>query len=383
MSEPFLSSDEYDERAHQLYNEGQYDEALDTLREGLGLYPHAVELHVGMGYARLAREEFLWARKAFEEAVGLDPDHEDALAGLGEVLLKFGDRRGAVACFERILALGFRDDQDLMLQVGRALFREGVLDQARRYFEVAITAHPDSADAAACVGYAAHRLGDEGGALYWLRRALELDPSHAEARIYLANLLYDRGEYEAALFHLERTEPEEHFDGLAIWRFIELKKSVYRLKADDPELVPWHRRVNQLAGESNPDDLLLAEIEATGADGQVRDPRQLELFGTLLTELQGMRSRSGLGGVAAGSEGGGGAVHRVSTLTGVTYVGTWEEIVRQMKDDAAEWAAGSVEEYMAASAQRGRKQTGIAIPATDAESFIKGSADAGLLRIVH
>ncbi len=380
MSEPFLSSDDYDERAHQLYNEGQYDEAIEALRTGLGIYPHAVELHVGMGYARLAREEYLWARRAFEEAIGLDPDHEDALAGLGEVLLKFGDRAGAVACFDRILALGFRDDHDLMLQVGRALFREALLDQARRFFEVALTAHPDSAEAAACVGYAAHRLTDEGGALYWLRRALELDADQGEARIYLANLLYDRGEYEAALFHLERTEPEDHFDGLAIWRLIELKRSVYRLPDGDPELAPWHRRLDDLAGDTAPDDLLLAEIEAMGPDGQVRDPRQLELFGTLLTELQGMRTRSGLGGGAhlVHSE-----IHRVSTLGGVTYVGTWEEIVRQMKDDAGEWAGGSLEQYMAATAQRGRKQTGVAIPATDPESFIRGSAGAGLLRILH
>src|SRR2546425_12292756 len=127
--------------------------------------------------------------------------------------------------FRSILALGFRDDHDLMLQIGRALFREVVLDQARRFFELAVTAHPDSAEAAACVGYAAHRLTDEGGALDWLRRALDLDTTHGEARIYLANLLYDRGEYEAALFHLERTDPEDHFDGLAIWRLIELKKS--------------------------------------------------------------------------------------------------------------------------------------------------------------
>ena len=87
-----------------------------------------------------------------------------------------------------------------------------------------------------------------------------------------------------------------------------------------------------------------------------------------------MRARAG---------GGGGEIHRVSTPTGVTYVGTWDEIVRQMKDDAAEWAGGSVEAYMAASALRGRRQTGIAIPATDAESFLRGSADAGLLRILH
>src|SRR5438045_5329374 len=152
MSDPFLSSDEYDERAHQLYNEGQYDDAIDALREGLSLYPHAVELHVGMGYARLAREEYAWARRSFEEARGLDPNHEDTLAGLGEVLLKFGERGAALACFERVLALGFQDDHDLMLQIGRALFREAVLDQARRLFEGPVNGHPDSAAPAAWVG---------------------------------------------------------------------------------------------------------------------------------------------------------------------------------------------------------------------------------------
>jgi tetratricopeptide (TPR) repeat protein len=377
MSDPFLSSDEYDERAHQLYNEGHYDDAIETLREGLALYPHAVELHVGLGYARLAREEFAWARRAFEEARGLDPDHEDTLAGLGEVLLKFGERAASLACFERVLSLGFQDDHDLMLQIGRALFREGVLDQARRFFEGALRAHPDSADAAACVGYAAHRLADEGGSLHWLRRALELDPSLAEARVYLANLLYDRGEYEAALFHLERTGPEEHFDALAIWRLVELKKTVYRLPDQDPELVPWHERLTELTGDSAPEDLLLAEIEAMTPDGQIRDPRQLELFGTLLTELQGMKNKGG-NGVGPAVE-----LHRVSTVSGATYVGTWEEIVRQMKDDAVEWAGGSVEEYMEASAKRWRKQTGIAIPATDPESFLRAGADAGVLRILH
>ena len=89
MATPFLSSEEYDERAHQLYNEGQYDEALDVLREGLALYPNAVELHIGVGYAYHAREEYAWARRSFEEALVLDPEHEDALAGLGETLLKF------------------------------------------------------------------------------------------------------------------------------------------------------------------------------------------------------------------------------------------------------------------------------------------------------
>src|SRR5450432_3821712 len=98
MATPFLSSEEYDEQAHQLYNEGQYGDALSVLREGLALYPNSVELHIGVGYARLAREEFAWARRSFEEALVLEPEHEDGLAGLGETLLKMGQDAAAMRC---------------------------------------------------------------------------------------------------------------------------------------------------------------------------------------------------------------------------------------------------------------------------------------------
>src|SRR5437773_6871072 len=137
MATPFLSSEEYDERAHQLYNEGQYDEALDVLREGLALYPNSVELHIGVGYAQLAREEYAWARGSFEQALVLEPEHEDGLAGLGESLLKVGHDEAAMRCFRRTLELGYADDVDLMLQIGRALFREGSLRDNAPCFESA------------------------------------------------------------------------------------------------------------------------------------------------------------------------------------------------------------------------------------------------------
>ncbi|MCR4341843.1 MAG: tetratricopeptide repeat protein, partial [Gemmatimonadaceae bacterium] len=119
MATPFLSSEEYDERAHQFYNEGRYDDAVETLREGLDVYPNSVELHIGLGYAFHAREEFAWARRSFEEALILDSEHEDALAGFGETLLKFGQQAAALRSFRRILELGYSDDLELMLQVGR------------------------------------------------------------------------------------------------------------------------------------------------------------------------------------------------------------------------------------------------------------------------
>jgi Flp pilus assembly protein TadD len=176
MPEGFLSSEEYDEQAHKLYNDGDYDGALEMLKEGLALYPNAVELYVGLGYARLAREEYAWARRAFESAVVLDPDHEDALVGLGEALLRFGERDEAVRLFRQVASMGYDDDIELMLTMGRALYRAAMYADCRDIFAKAAAGRPDSADAAASLGYALHRLGDEVGAGRQIRRALRLDP---------------------------------------------------------------------------------------------------------------------------------------------------------------------------------------------------------------
>ena len=42
---------------------------------------------------------------------------------------------------------------------------------------------------------------------------------------------------------------EDHFDELGIWRYIELKKTIYRLPDDDLELRPWFTRLAEVAGE--------------------------------------------------------------------------------------------------------------------------------------
>ena len=381
MPTPFLSSEEYDERAHQLYNEGQYDEALTVLREGLTLYPSSVELHVGVGYARLAREEYAWARRAFEEALVLEPEHEDGLAGLGETLLKFGLEDAALRCFHRILELGYTDDIDLVLQVGRSLFREASLRDSQtlfgeslRFFEAAVEQAGESAEAVACVGYAKHRLGDDEGSIASLRRALQVDGDHSEARIYLANLLYDRGEFEVALYHFERTQPEDHWDELGIWRIIELKRAVYKLEESDPELKPWDERLAELNEGLDDIDELLMELEpGKGALQKADDPEvarnQLELFGSLLTGLVERKEEDD--------------AHHIVSSNGTAYRGSWDEIITRMRDADAEVAGHTVEEYMQRPARRVLTATGIQLPSNDAESFIKASARAGLLRIVR
>ena len=371
MTSPFLSSEEYDERAHQLYNDGKYDDALAVLHEGINLYPNSVELHVGVGYARLAREEFAWARRSFEEALILDPEHEDALAGLGETLLRFGQSDGALRSFRRILELGYQDDVDLMLQCGRALFRDSLIDDAEAFFEIAVHQASDSAEALALSGYCQHRKGDDVAAIATLRRALQIDSDHAEARIYLGNILYDRGDYEAALYHLDRSRPEEHWDELGIWRLIELKKTIYRLQDDDPELKPWEARLAELAADTDDIADMLAEIEARVAESVEAESRtQLELFGALLQDLNATKGDT--------------VTHRIMTVEGAEFAGTWDEIVRDMRDASVPGGGSrSIQEFMLNAARREYARTGILLSTTDSESFLRASADAGLLRIIQ
>jgi tetratricopeptide (TPR) repeat protein len=367
MTHRFWSSEEYDERAHHLYNEGDFDGALETLKEGLALYPNAVDLYVGLGYARLAREEFAWARAAFERALVLDPGHEDGMVGMGEVLLRLGATNQALRLFWDVEAMGFEDDVELMLTMGRALYREGMYPQSRDIFARLAAARPDCAEAVASVGYALHRLGDEVGAARQLRRALRAAPDLHEARVYLGHLLYDRGDGEGALREFERVPPPEHWDALAVHRLLDLKVSVLRWSREDPRLEPWNRRLEELeVWEEDPTERLLAEVEARvlGRDPlwRLQDENQLELF----------------------DAGGGDAWEEPEVEVGVRggrrFRGTCLEVVRQWRDEAGFGHEG-LTDYMRRVAEGWHEQFGVEVPFSDPGRFLRAAADAGLLSL--
>jgi hypothetical protein len=75
--------------------------------------------------------------------------------------------------------------------------------------------------------------------------------------------------------------------------------------------------------------------------------------------------------------------HLVTTLAGQMLRGTWDEILLQLMAQEQATASVTLSEFMAGLARRGREETGVIIPLTDAEAFIRGSAEAGVLRIVQ
>lgn len=374
MGMAFLSSEQYGEHAHRYYSRGDYDRAVDVLREGLALYPSATELHVGLGYAYLAREDYAWARRAFEKALALDADQEDALVGLGETLLKLGERAGAVRAFHRVLELGYKDDVEMVLSMGRALFREGLVERAERFFRIATRVQPESSEAAAALGFALHRLGRDSRAVRWLRKALELDEECHEARIYLGNLYYERGDLERALKEFEAVPVEQHLEPGLLRKILSLQRAVRGLPEGHASLAPYRRRLRELEAERDAIDHLLAEVSANG-DGPALDPDQLDLF----------EGDGGAPGRPRGPRGPRGPsfedlkLHRVYTADGECYVGRWSTMVAAMRDRTARDL--SVAEFMRVQAERWAQATGEPIPWESARAFLKAAARAGVLQL--
>lgn len=356
MATPFLTSEEYDERAHRLYDAGDYEGALRLLQEGLRLYPHTVDLHVGLGFTRLAREEFVWAKHSFEKALVLDPENEDAMVGLGEALFRFGRRSDALALFNSVREAGRGADPDLLLAMGRALYRERLYDRARDIFEHAARLDPEAPDPLAALGYTLHRLGDIRAARRKLRHALRVDPEYHEARVYLGHLMYDRGAWQGALNAFARVPPAEHWDPLAIWRLLELKRALEGVRMGDPEMIPWEARLGELETDPDPVDELLAEVQAGATDaGPAVVPGMVDVADPLCR-------------------------HRIRTREGAVYTGSWEEIVRQFRD-ARGLPGETVAQFMKRQSQEARLQRGVLIPWDEPETFLRASARAGLLTI--
>jgi len=191
----------------------------------------------------------------------------------------------------------------------------------------------------------------------------ETDADLHEARIYLGHILYDRGDWEGALREFERVPPPEHWDALAVWRIIELKRVLWHMDDGDARLRPWEKRMSELEALESPIDRLLAEVEAGFGGGDLRFPQnldQLELF----EREKGERADAD--------------VHQVRISDGHVFRGTWHEIVRQMRDHAG-FSHETIGHYMRRLAERWHEQSGVEIPFQDPETFLRAAAGANLV----
>lgn len=176
------------EKANQLFNENEYDEAIALLEQFLEQNPSIYQAHLSIGDCYREKGEYDKAieeyNKALEQAqkdelMGKETSAK-ALASIGECYLKKEDFETAHKYFKQSIDT-YPENEILAYNVGEIYFSNQKIDEAIHYFELSTRIKPDWPPSYLKLGYVYMNKGDYEKAKLNLNKFLELDPKSPEA----------------------------------------------------------------------------------------------------------------------------------------------------------------------------------------------------------
>ena len=264
--------------------ERRHEDAVAHLEKALGTDPDASGVHYplaqayrALGKNELARDHL--SRFRLETPEGKDPLLAQLKGATKRSLPAFqkalhATRQGEWATGADLFAEGLAVDPENVparVSYARALYLAGRADQARVELDKAIEAKPDELLPHFLVGVLLQQQGENEQAASYYKRTLQIDPGHAGALFYLANLHFDAGRYHQAApgYAKARTAERE----IAPARLLELIARLRSGKAE-AEII---ERLTDLRLEYPEDPMLdyaLARLLAAAADPALRSPEQ-------------------------------------------------------------------------------------------------------------
>ena len=138
------SSRQFYQLGELLRRDGQVEDAIMVLRQGLGSQTKYVAAWVSLGRALLQAEKYGQASDALREALSNDPGNPVAWRLLGEARHGSGEKEGALSAFERALDLAPGDDA-LQLTVDglREELRDSLFDAGEQRPVIILRDEPD------------------------------------------------------------------------------------------------------------------------------------------------------------------------------------------------------------------------------------------------
>lgn len=197
------------------HSEGLFAEMEEAWNQFLGVvlgpahHEARLQRYLQEGATLAARGRRDAAIKAYKRALSLNPDHPEANARLGKLLLESRRYPEAETYLQR--AVTFRPrDFDLHVSLGELYYHLGESQLSEQAFAQALVLNSRHSDPHAWLGILAYEDNRMPEAARSLEHAVALDPANAVARFYLAQLSYQlndplRANYQLQMVH--RLEP--------------------------------------------------------------------------------------------------------------------------------------------------------------------------------
>lgn len=159
--------------------------------------------------AAVHNEQWQKALELHRQYLASEPGNCLAIYHLGYILGKLNHRRQEVSAYERAVACGYSQDDQLFFNLGMALGDLSEPERAIAALEQAIKINPGNAENHFGLGYIAQMTGRSTLAVTALKKTVELSADHMDAHVLLARIYLDQGRLAEARAHLERVQKND------------------------------------------------------------------------------------------------------------------------------------------------------------------------------
>jgi type IV pilus assembly protein PilF len=173
------------------YQDGKFAIALDELKRTLAIDPNFADAHMLVGLVYMELNDNPRAEESFKRALQLEPKNPDINNNYGWFLCQHGREQESLTYFEMAL-------------------KDPLYDQKAKPLQNA--------------GVCAKKMGDMKAAEDYFRRSFETDPGGAVAAFNLAQIFYDRQEFDRARFYVGRVNASNSPSPASLWLAIRVER---------------------------------------------------------------------------------------------------------------------------------------------------------------
>lgn len=198
------NSYEWNERGNELYDQGNYQEALSSYDKALQFDPNVDVFWGNKALALNSLDRHDEALAAANNAIGINANYAWVWVEKGRAFLGLEKYDDALTSFERAIAI---EPTNKYAWNNKALTLEnlGSNEAALSAVDKALEIDPNFSDAHFRKGYILELMGQHEKALESYQADLKLDPTDKYALNNIGVILYKQGKYEEALEYYEKT----------------------------------------------------------------------------------------------------------------------------------------------------------------------------------